>query len=264
MEPKTFINKGIETGIKSYISYKNGDGVMGVSIAEFSIIKMLTDIYGEINITNPYKSLNEETLKKNLTVYGILDSEVNVFLNNIGKYHEWIYTSKPGEKTHLLNSIELTLINMILKKNANKKIPEEEIYIYDQYFSNMTTSINKVRTLINEEITKINKIWLRKKAQLNSNIKLEIIKPKLLPTELYLRYGLKLEEVTRLPNYKIDEINARIIAEESNVGGGISIDNPKQLVLTSGSGFVDTIVILSVITTEIMIGLIIAFIFYGR
>ena len=67
-----------------------------------------------------------------------------------------------------------------------------------------------------------------------------------------------MEELKKLPNMKINEINDKILKQkaEEEAGGRAKFD-PRKLVLTSGSGFVDTLVLLSIIVTEIMIGFLI-------
>ena len=55
-----------------------------------------------------------------------------------------------------------------------------------------------------------------------------------------------------------------MIEDEENAEGGRTKIDPKRLILTSGSGFVDTVVLLSIMATEIMIGLLVAFWFLRR
>ena len=81
----------------------------------------------------------------------------------------------------------------------------------------------------------------------------------MLCSEVYKKYGVSINEVRQLSNNAIDEINKQILTEEngSTVGGGRTKEKPLQLVLTSGNGFVDMIVLLSIMCTEIMIGIVI-------
>ena len=74
-----------------------------------------------------------------------------------------------------------------------------------------------------------------------------------------------MKEVNQLSNQAIAKLNDKILYDiDDENAGGRNKSKPLQLVLTSGSGFVDTIVLLSIMATEIMVGLIIAITIAGR
>ena len=79
---------------------------------------------------------------------------------------------------------------------------------------------------------------------------------------MYQRHGLSINEVVQLSNLKINEINNIITSEEEDLNKSKLKVKPIGLnvVLTSGSGFVDTLVLLSIMVTEIMVGFVIAMI----
>ncbi|MDD2409844.1 MAG: hypothetical protein PHD03_03905 [Bacilli bacterium] len=258
---KVFINNAIHNGIINYLNYIEDKGIDKIHIFEFSIVQILVSIYGEINIINPFKLGKEESFKKNLMLYGLKESEMEMFIKYMGDYDRWLNSLHEEPKTKLPMQVETIMINMVLLKSNFQKITEKEIDKYNNFFDPVEGDIVKVQDLIVEDKTLIPSLWRRKRFQLEGNITLETIQPELLSPEIYQKYGLSIDEVKKLSNIKIKEINETIKKEETNNGGNKPKFDPRKLVLSSGSGFVDTIVLLSIMATEIMVGLLVAFSF---
>ena len=102
-------------------------------------------------------------------------------------------------------------------------------------------------------------MWVRKRNiyLYKHNYVFDEIEPDLLTKTLYEKHGLSLNEVKQLSNLKVNEINSMIITEEEN-NEKIHKLNPFKLVLSSGNGIVDTLVLFSIVLTEIFIGFLIA------
>ena len=255
-----FINEAIDKAIFNYINYTENKDISNAHIFEFLVTKILVNIYGEINIINPYKAKNEDAFKENLMIYGLKDSELNMFFNYMNEYGIYLKTPSNDLKTVLPIQINSLIINMIIYKNSIQNLTEEELKSYDEYFNSKNQYLSKYMELIVEDSEFIPKLWERKKTQLEKNLLFNTIKPDLLTPEMYTKYGLSIDEIKNLTNEEIKEINDKIKIDDNSNGGGATKEKPKQLVLSSGSGFVDTIVLLSIVVTEIMVGLIIAFI----
>ncbi|MDD2504893.1 MAG: hypothetical protein PHF21_01305 [Bacilli bacterium] len=260
-----FINNGIHNGIISYLNFINNNEINNKHIYEFWVIRILIRIYGEINIINPFKLRKEESFKNNLLIYGLKEIEVDSFIKFMNEYDKWLNSPVEPAKTDIPNKINIILINMILLKKTINNIDKNDIECFDDFFCPEKGDMLKVQNLIMNEPYTTSKLWLRKKNSFNNDFKFQEITEQLLTENDYNRYGLILNEVKQLSNLKIREINNKIITEDSenNEGGRTKFD-PKKLILTSGSGFVDTIVLLSIMATEIMIGLLIAFWFLRR
>lgn len=254
-----FINEAINNGIVNYINYTDNKDINNIHIFEFLVIKTLVDIYGEINIINPYTSKNEDAFRENLMINGLKETELNMFFNYMNDYSIYLKTPNKGLKTSLPIQINSLIINMIIYKNSKQEILEEEILKYDEYFNTKDKHLIKYIELIVDDPEFIPKLWERKKMQLDKKLLFHTIKPNLLTPEMYIKYGLSIDEIKKLTNEEIDELNKKIVTEDTTNGGGTTKEEPKKLILTSGSGFVDTIVLLSIVVTEIMVGLIIAF-----
>ncbi len=132
------------------------------------------------------------------------------------------------------------------------------MFNYDNFLNPKEGDLKKIINLLSIDYNLIPTIWERKKHQIHPDLKLEIIKPELLDTEVYEKFNISKEELEKMTNMEIKKLNEKILENESEEEtGGRGKFDPRKLVLTSGNGFVDTIVLLSIIVTEIMIGLII-------
>ncbi len=262
---KIFVNEAINNGIFNYLNYVNNKPLNNENVYEFFVIKVLICIFGEINIVNPYKLGKEESFKSNLLLFGSNKKEVELFIKLMDDYNKWLHSPTVVKKTNIPNKISAILINMILLKSLKQEISDKDIALFDSFFAPIDGDMFKIQNLIIDDKKETPKLWHRKRGQLVGSLNLEIIPPDLLSANDYVRYGLSLTEVKQLSNLKIREINAKIQTEdaETNEGGKDKFD-PKKLILTSGSGFVDTVVLLSIMATEIMIGLLIAFWFLRR
>lgn len=261
-----FINEAINNGINNYLSKVNGRNIKNIYILELSIVEVLVRIYDEINIINPFKLNDEKSFKDNLKLYGLKEKEYSSFIRLLNRYNKWL-NSTISQKNDIVKNINYLLIKMILLRHSKSKFSEDDINFFDNYFKSKNDSLKRIFELSSIDSDVNCKLWERKKRTLlgKSPITLTEIIPKLFTDDKYKKYGLSLNEVKQLSNMKINEINKLITEEEnSDDSGGRKKSKPLQLVLTSGSGFVDTIVLLSVMTTEIMIGLIIAFTIAGR
>ena len=257
-----FINSAIHNGIQNYLNEVENIEVDKIHVFEFWVIKILVRIYDEINIVNPFKLGNIDSFKQNLAMYGLKDTEIDLFFKYMAEYDQWLNSATLVPKTELPTKIQGLLMNMILLKNSVQKLAPEEIEYFDDFFDPTTGDMVKIQNLIVADRALIPKNWRRKKLALEGGLIFEEVKPDLLPASDYKRFGLSINEVKQLSNLKITEINDKIKAEDAaNEAGGRTKFDPKKLILTSGSGFVDTIVLLSIIATEVMIGLLIAFAF---
>lgn len=258
-----FINEFINNGINAYLLKRQGKDYSLAHIFELSVIEVLIRIYGEINIVNPYKTGSEKSLRDNFKIFGLTNEEYYKFIGYLNDYNDWL-NSMSREKNDTIKEIELLLIRMILLKNINIKATKDDIEVYDNLFLAKNRKIAQINEMSSLDPYYVQKYYLRKKKIYfeDSDLIFEEIEPDLLSKTMYQRHGLSINEVVQLSNLKINEINNIINEEESNINRSKIKIKPVNLnvVLTSGSGFVDTLVLLSIMVTEIMVGFVIALI----
>ncbi len=246
---KYFINPAFEYGIRSYISYKNGEGYQRLHTFEMYVIKALTIIYGEKAILLPYKIDNEKAFKCNLLIYDFKESEVNTFIDNMNSYYEFLKNYKEGVKvTGLIAEIEKSLLKMIMKRNKRKEFTPEEIREFDKIFTPNDGDLKKLKSIISSDKELILRTWTNDKIQItNTQLGLMAVNASLLHPSVYQKYGFDIRNVASLSEEEIMDINRKIKEEELIKTSRIStpLRNKKKFAY----GFVNVLLILSVIGT---------------
>lgn len=261
-----FINEAIDNGIKNYLNLKNNQSISIVHIYEQKVIEMLVMIYGEVSIINPYQDNNEQLFKDNLLMYGITQREVYKFLRGMNSFNVWL-NSVNNSKNDTINRINDIIFEMAILRNKHSKFSNIELKKLEDFFKPVNGSLYRLYHLSLNEPDYSRKLWDNKSKLYfkDSSLVFNELGPNLLSDEDYAGFGLSLDDVKKMTNVEIDEINKKILESSStdNVGGGKNKEKPLQLVLSSGSGFADTLILFSVMTTEILIGFVIALIVYG-
>lgn len=254
----TFINKAIDNGIKAYINKNDNKDYASSHYYELTIIEILTKIYDYISIIMPYKTKYEKNFINNLKIYGLSNEDTNIFITSLEEYDNWLKNNK-GTKTNSVNKIHLILIKMILLKNLYKPLSKEEIEFYDYYLSAKELKFKSILSLASNNIDNEINIWNHKKNVYlsNKNYTFTEIEPDLLSKTMYEKHGLSINQVKQLSNLKVNEINNIIVENEKEVKERSNF-SPFKLVLSSGNGIVDTLVLFCIVITEIFIGFLVA------
>lgn len=257
---KIFINESIHNGILNYLRLLENQNIDRVHIFELWVIKTLVNIYGQESIMMPFELNKEEIFRENLLSFGLSSEKINEFIKLMDDYSNWLNSPYLVTKTDLPTQIESLLIEMIVLKGNKQIIKPEEIEIYYSFFDPVEGDLAKYKDLVIQDKTLTPELWRTQRKLLKDEL-IEEEEVKLLPASDYKRYGLDINEVKKLPALKINEINAKIEAESAAEADGQKEFDPKKLILSSGSGFVDTIVLFSIIATQILVALLIAFAF---
>lgn len=260
---KNFINPAIESGIKSFLLYKEGKSYPVIYTFEMNVIKTLAIIYGEKSILLPYKIDNEKAFECNLLTYDLKESDMKNFIKYMNEYYNFMQNYKSEKKaTGLTTEVERILLEMIIKRSKRKEFTTEEIQEFDKVFNPIDGDLKKIKSLVSANEGLIIRTWESNKYELtNTQMRLIAVNPKLLSKEEYYKYGYDIRVIASLQEEEIDEINELIKAEENRVltvKEKISLlKRGNSIVFTTGNGFVDKLMLLSIIVTELMIGLVI-------
>ena len=258
---KYFINPGIEYGIKSYLLDKENLGYKRIHTFEMHVIKALTIIYGEKSILLPYKIDNERAFECNLLMYDLKEQDMINFLKYMNEYYEFVDNIKSEQKaTGLISEIERILLEMIIKRGKRKEYTAEEIKEFDTIFKPNDGDLKKIKNLIASDQGLIIREWENSKYELtNTQIRMIAVNPNLLAKEEYSEYGYDIRLIATLSEEEISKVNNIIWQEETKQ---YSYNKKrmfgfKNVLLTSGNGFVDKLMLLSIVATELMIGIIV-------
>ena len=159
------------------------------------------------------------------------------------------------------NEIEKILLQMINKRSKRKPFTEEELKEFDNIFNPIDNDLRRLKKLIGSEDGLLNKEWQKNKNELsNTQLRMMAVNPKLLLPNEYSRFGFDLNYVATLSEEEIENINKKIMEEmirDEFTTKQQKVKKKSRLVLSCGNGFVDKLLLMSIMATEIMIGIII-------
>lgn len=256
---KYFINPAIENGIQAYNACKSGEHYSKMYKFEMLVIKILTIIYGENSIIFPYKIDNERAFKCNLLIYDLKDTDLKRFINMMQKYYDFMEEYKSEKMAvGIINEIERILIDMLKRRAKYKQYSSQEISMLDQIFASHL-NYNEIKEYSSNSLF-IKEYWLNTKENLtDTQIKMININPDLLSREEYAKYGYDIRTIACLSIEEISEINNSIQIEKEYGcrSGKKSLFQRMNISLSTGNGYVDKLMLCSIISTEIMLGIII-------
>lgn len=222
------MQEALIVAIKNYIEGKKEDQF------SYNIIKLLSYIYSEADIINPYKLGDFRLLDTNLKKYGLTDLELEKFDTAFNKYV--IYHNNDGFYT-----LYKIMMDMIALKHQKVPLSKEDIKRYeDIFFAGRTVKVledywnNTLYKINNKSDKMVAKIYLQKKSinDLKTLKHYKLVREK---EEEISKYNQKLE---------MGRIKAKIV----------KISNTPITPISSGNGFVDIIMILSFVATEVLVG----------
>ena len=226
MKEELFINEALDEAIKLYIASSfNQDGLTYNSFLVV-VIRTLVLIYGEDRILNPYYLKDEEAFYHNLTIYGYNLTDVLLFRDALLNFYQEEKLNKKNKYqkpiTYFQTVIEYLIDMFILKKgNTNVNYLEEEQFLNLIYINNVDPYRYSYKYLMDKNnfiekyyYTKLNNFDVTK----TINIALEDL------------------EIAPIPKEKVN------LLEEINM-----LFKTK---LTSGNGYVDILLLMSVIVTS--------------
>lgn len=261
MEASVFVNEAFTSAINEYL--KSKDNPEGIKYNSFFVVvvRLLTLIYDELDILNPFYLGNEASLDNNLKKYGYASEDIREFKKTLQRFYE-----NEGENNFV--KLQKMLIDMFAKKKTSLKISENEIdkfkvLLYSPYAQNpLLVSYNFLMAKDPLEV-----IRYFEKAMAENNKKV-ISKPKeTLNLEAYEILKYSLEDIKAMNSEELDEVNKKIYSyfdiNANAINKNYLLDkavyehnNPKP-VLSTGNGYVDILFFLSIVATAGMVVLLI-------
>lgn len=228
MKDEYFINEAIDEAIKLYVTSSfNQDGLIYNSFLVI-VIRTLILIYGEDRILNPYYLKDEQAFYRNLTIYGYNLTDVYLFRDALLSFYQEDKENKKAKYQKpitFFQSVIEYLIDMFImkKKNTNVDYLEEEKFLELIYVNNVDAYRYSYKYLMDK-----------------NNL-----------TEKYYYTKLNGFDITKTFNMEIEDLKIFNNQEKTTM-----IDEIKNLFktkLTSGNGYVDILLLMSVIATSFSI-----------
>ena len=263
MDNGSFVNDGFTYALTEYLN--NKDNPEGVEFNSFYavVIRLLTLIYDELDIVNPYYVNSPESLLKNLIKYGYNYGDAKNFFEMINHYFN-------GENEQDFINIQKTLVDMFIKKNQSVKLTRDDIQnfriqLYSPYSGNpLRVSYNFMMTKKPYEVLDY---FDRTLAQ--NPYKKPAVARETLNIEAYEVLKYSFDDVKNMDNEKLAKVNKQIYdyfdIDDRAVNKKYLLDqavfdynNPKPSF--AGNGFISFIFFVSVLAAVGMIVLVITLI----
>ena len=108
---------------------------------------------------------------------------------------------------------------MIIYRNKIIKFTDNEIEFFDKYFDPKNNNFATLHSLITKDVNIVPMYWNRKKVLLNNNIKFKRIRNDLLSSSVYDKYGIDKDDMSRMSEEKVRNINNRSGSKSSEAIG---------------------------------------------
>lgn len=261
-----FINEAFEKAVVDYLNSK--DKPEGVLYNSFLVvvIRLLINIYGELDIINPYQIRSEKAINDNLMKYGMSIEELTEFkrlLDGFYRIEKKNMSSIRREENIYFIETQKKLIDMFNLKRFNYGVTEDERkeffdLLYTPGTSNaLRLSYNFLNASNTYEIAEYFKVAMTKV------VKKEEEKKDLLSMEVYKLFGINLASLSKMNNEEIMKINSNIYKSFDISENAINKDylleesikalKTKNTPITTGNGYVDILLVMSVIVTTLMV-----------
>ncbi len=253
MKNSVFISEAFTNTINDYLKGKSHPEGITYNSFLVVVIRLLTLIYDELDILNPFYLNNEQALNDNLEKYGYLYNNICKFKNGFNEFYE-------NENSKDFINLQKMLIDMFALKKKSMDLADEEIekfksLLYTQKSNNpLMTSYNFLMAKDPDEIEN----YFEKVVKENVYKKKEREK-KTLNIDAYEILKYSLEDINMMSADELDEVNKKVYnyfdINENAINKDYLLDkavydfnNPKPS-LSTGNGYVDILLILSIVVT---------------
>lgn len=272
---KVFINNAFS---KAIYDYQNScDNIQGIMYNSFLVVvvRMLISIYSELDIINPMMIGDEKLLKENLAKFGYSPDAIMIFLSNLQLFLDIENDNNQKEikgKNPYFITIQKELVDMFIKKKVNFYITEVEVNeFYDLLYT--PYSKNPLRVSYNflnaTDVLEIDRYF---KSEMRSNVKVVMPKEKhYLNVKAYELLNYSMDDIKNMSSADVDRVNSLVydyfkirenaINKEYLLEKAIEKIERENNKVTSGNGYVDILLILSVISTVFMLSIILMLVF---
>ena len=271
---QVFINEAFTKAINDYL--KSVEQPKSVVYNSFLVvvIRLLIIMYSELDIVNPMVINDEDLLKNNLAKYGYSKNNLDIFFSDLQVYYE---LEKDNEnktikvKNPYFITVQKELIDMLIAKKLNFHLKEKEVQdfyslLYTPYSKNpLQVSYN---FLMADDVLEIDNYF---KKQMKENVKVVVPREKhYLNVKAYELLNYSMDQINSMDANEIDRVNHQVydyfkirenaINKEYLLDKAIEAIEREKNKVTSGNGYVDILLIMSIICTVIMVVGIITFI----
>lgn len=263
-----FVNEAFDKAVNDYlISRDKPEGILYNSFLVV-VIRMLVNIYGELDIINPYQTKSEYTLDNNLTKFGAKQEDIDNFKRLMDGYLVIEKRNKQSVRKETNNyfiEIQKCLIDLFTLKRLNYGLTESDSHEFFDLLYTPGTS-NALRLSYNflsaENIYEVAEYY---KISMEKTIKrtYDEDKKNLLGFDIYKFFNISIADLSKMDESEINNLNSNIYKSfnisENTINKDYLLKEKIRAIqiqnnpITTGNGYVDILLIMSVVVTVVMV-----------
>lgn len=274
MEGTIFINDAISSSIQNYLNYKSNPNREEFNSFLVIVIRALTLIYGELDIINPYRTNNERGFNENIKKFGLSDNELLEFKEELQNYYLNDLNKVSNEE--LFINIQKKLIDMFVLRKSHVLVTDEEVNEFKSLLytkDDINPSKFALYNLYTPNSVELINYLNSKLYEIKHEFKFTEYKDIALTSDAYQLAGFNAIEVMNMKEEEILNVNNKVyhffrIKENDNnkrarLDDAILYYKKYGNTITSGNGFVDLMLLVSVVATILMVIVVVGTKFVG-
>jgi len=265
MAEKKFINEAINYALTLYEKSKHRPYSVHFNSFLVNVIKALCEIYGETDILNSFLTKDETVFDTHLKRFGYADEKLISFKAHMQGFYDWAKQTPPGEVVKVKSIdfilIQEDLIDMMVIKMKKIDVNDESTgaFINLLYTKDNPDPRYKLFSMqVAEDQNRISNYLKNELFKKDNEYSFELVKDNVLEPKYYDILGLTPYDITNMSQEEINSANMDILnyikVDVSDIDDKEKLDKAldaylKPTPLTSGSGFVDAVLLASILTT---------------
>lgn len=277
MNDKEFVNKAFNKAIKTYINAKEKPNSLLYNSFLVVTIRVLALIYGKTDILNPYYLDNSMVFFQNLGKYGVSTDTIALFKEELLAFYEFDLKNNKREiklQNPHFKIVLKCLIDMFVAKKKNGKVSfnDEEKFLELIYTTHTKNAYRISYAYLNLDdimytekyyYSRLNEMDMTREFDLDKTIrtKLNLDALNIIGVNLSNIENMSGEDIEKAKNkaYNYFEVDPNSATSEDELTEKINYYKMYGKKVTSGNGYVDILLLMSVIVTSFSVLAIIIF-----
>lgn len=267
-----FINEAFNKGLSDYLKSKDKKESILYNSFLVVVIRMLINIYGELDILNPFRISSETSFDNNLLKYGAKKEDID----NLKRLLDGFYVIERKnehairrEENIYFIAVQKAIIDLYNLKRYGYGVTESESReFFDLLYTPGTSNVLRLsyNYLNSENPYEVAEYY--KKAMKIQVVKESPVKKDLLGFDVYKALNISIADLSKLTEQEVADLNTAIYKSFGIAENAINKDyllskkiqelNTQSTPITTGNGYVDILLIMSIIITVVMVVVIFA------
>ncbi len=277
MKDKEFINKAFDKAIKTYIDAKDKPNSLLYNSFLVVTIRVLALIYGKLDILNPFYLDNSVVFFQNLAKYGVAPETIGLFKEEFLAFYQFELKNEKRDiklQNPYFKNVLKYLVDMFVAKKKNGKVSfnDEDKFLELVYTTHTKNAyrISYAYLMLDDLMyiekyyySKLNEIEMTRELDLNktirTNLNLEALN--MIGVNLSNLQNMNEDDIAKAKNkaYNYFEVDATNQTCEDELNEKVELYKMYGKKVTSGNGYVDILLLMSVIVTSFSVLAIIIF-----